>query len=340
MTTDTTTNEAEPQTETVNAAEQSVESLLPSAPTKPMMMSGKQGLIIRDIGEMWQLSGIFHNSGLAPASLDTREKVFVALQMGAELGLTPMQSLNNIAVVNGRPTVWGDVPLALCMQSGLFDQTVFEELIEQDEGDGMVAICRVRRKPHGKVVERRFSMKDARHAKLLEKNTPWQTYPRRMVQLRARSFALRDTFADVLSGVPIGEEYIGVGDPQTIVVDQSRSQGLANRLKVQQESTGEPPAPDAVDEKPKRRKGTTANVDPPADDAPNDAPNDPSGEPTADFVAFTDFQQALEAARDVEEFNAAKWGIQAARNSGTITAEQFESLVGESKRLAGRFVDK
>ena len=38
------------------------------------------------------------------------------------------------------------------------------------------------------------------------KQGPWTQYPKRMRQMRARAFALRDVFADILKGMPIAEE--------------------------------------------------------------------------------------------------------------------------------------
>jgi hypothetical protein len=59
----------------------------------------------------------------------------------------------------------------------------------------------------GQPPERRtFSVADAKRAKLWFKAGPWTTYPDRMLQMRARGFAIRDTFPDALRGVIIAEE--------------------------------------------------------------------------------------------------------------------------------------
>ena len=124
--------------------------------------------------------------------------ILVAIEWGMEVGLKPMQALNNIAVINGRPSIWGDSALALVRASGLL-----EYIDEKVEGD--TAVCRVKRKGEPEVV-RTFSMEDAERAGLLKKPGPWQQYPKRMLQMRARAWALRDTFPDVLSGIAIAEE--------------------------------------------------------------------------------------------------------------------------------------
>lgn len=124
--------------------------------------------------------------------------VMVAMQMGAELGLSPMQALQNIAVISGRPSLWGDAMLAVCMA-----HTQFEDIAESD--DGNTATCTVKRKGRTPVT-RTFSMDDAKAAGLAGKEGPWRQYPKRMRQMRARAFALRDMFPDALRGMNSAEE--------------------------------------------------------------------------------------------------------------------------------------
>lgn len=122
----------------------------------------------------------------------------IAMQWGSELGLKPLQSLQNLAVINGRPALWGDAVIALVLSS-----PVCEYVTEDD--DGKTAYCRVKRKGAPEQV-RSFSMDDAVKAGLAGKQGPWTQYPKRMRQMRARAFALRDVFPDVLRGMPIAEE--------------------------------------------------------------------------------------------------------------------------------------
>lgn len=124
--------------------------------------------------------------------------ILVAIQWGMELGLQPMQAMQNIAVINGRPALWGDAVIALVRSSPLCEY-VYETI------DGDVATCRVKRRGEDEQV-RTFSMVDAKAAGLTGKQGPWTQYPKRMLQLRARAFALRDVFPDVLRGMPVAEE--------------------------------------------------------------------------------------------------------------------------------------
>lgn len=124
--------------------------------------------------------------------------ILVAIQWGMELGLQPMQAMQNIAVINGRPAIWGDAVLALVRSS-----PAFEYIKEKVEGE--VATCIVKRRGEEEVV-RKFSTADAKAAGLLGKTGPWTQYRDRMLQMRARAFALRDAFTDVLRGMQIAEE--------------------------------------------------------------------------------------------------------------------------------------
>ena len=122
----------------------------------------------------------------------------IAMQWGAEVGLKPLQALQNLAVINGRPALWGDSVIAIVRGSPLC-----EYVIETD--DGQTATCKVKRRGEPEQI-RTFSMDDARAAGLAGKQGPWTQFPKRMRQMRARAFALRDVFPDVLRGLPVAEE--------------------------------------------------------------------------------------------------------------------------------------
>lgn len=142
-------------------------------------------------------------SGMVPAAYAGKpDAIFIAVQMGSELGLAPMQALQNIAVINGRPAVWGDAMPGLCRQSPICD-----DIEEWFEGDGttLAAHCKATRAGK-KPITQCFSVDDAKKAGLWSKAGPWTQYPRRMLQMRARGFALRDAFPDVLRGLISAEE--------------------------------------------------------------------------------------------------------------------------------------
>ena len=125
--------------------------------------------------------------------------VLIAVQMGMELGLPPMQALQNISVVNGRPAVWGDSLMAIARA-----HHACEYISETFEERTMTATCKAKRRGQPEEV-RTFSQKDAELAGLWGRNT-WKQYPKRMLQMRARGFAIRDVFPDALRGIALAEE--------------------------------------------------------------------------------------------------------------------------------------
>lgn len=161
-------------------------------------------LQIASFAEAFDIATKLCKTSFVPESYRGRpEEALAAIVMGGELGLGPMQSLIGIAVINGKPTVWGDTALALVQVHPHFDGHA-----ESFNADRTVATCIMKRKGRPDVV-RTFSMADANKARLLQKqNTPWQTYPHRMLQMRARAWAMRDQFADALRGMQIREEVL------------------------------------------------------------------------------------------------------------------------------------
>src|ERR1700691_4082091 len=65
--------------------------------------------------------------------------VLIAIQLGMEIGLKPLQAIQNIAVINGRPAVWGDAMIALVQ-----DHPLCEYIKEYTKGD--TAYCTVKRR--------------------------------------------------------------------------------------------------------------------------------------------------------------------------------------------------
>lgn len=173
----------------------------------------------RNFDEAWRLAEILADSELVPK--DFRGKpgnCLVGMQWGHELGLKALQSLQGIAVINGRPSIWGDTMLAIVRASPLC-----EYVVEGQDADG-TAWCKVKRRGEPEQV-RTFSDADAKLAGLQGKQGPWVTAPKRMKQMRARAFALRDVFTDILRGMHMAEESADLPQPT------ERHMGPADEVK-------------------------------------------------------------------------------------------------------------
>jgi hypothetical protein len=182
-------------------------------PPKQVVPIGNRGIAPSSMDDLYRFATAVSKSGLAPKGIETPEAIFVALEMGLEVGLPMMAALQNIAVINGRPAIWGDAQLAVVRSTG--ELALFEEWYEENGkrltrnpmafSDETAAVCRVQRQGY-EPSETAFSVADAKRANLWGKAGPWSQYPARMLKHRARSFALRDQFGDALRGLRTVEE--------------------------------------------------------------------------------------------------------------------------------------
>lgn len=233
-------------------------------------------IVPTDMDSAYRLAKAVCMAGMAPKGMDTPEKCMIAIMRGMEVGMTPFMALDKIAIVNGRPTIWGDGAIGLVRGSGLCEW--IREKIE-GEGDKRVAVCDAKRRGEPEPIRGVFSVADAKQAGLWGKQGPWQQYANRMLQMRARAFCLRDGFADVLGGLYLKEEMEDVSN-----------------APVRDQSPPVPPMPPAIASVPTPALAAPQPPVPPAPAANNDQPEqhiDPE-------AVIREFADALEAARDAE----------------------------------------
>lgn len=217
---------------------------------------GAKGLVFENYDQMMRFARTLAASDLVPKDYrGNLANVLVGMQYGFEIGLSPLQAVQNIAVIGNRPSLWGDAIPALIQASG-----ELEDMREFFEGkpyeDDFRAVCIIKRK--GRSEHRvEFSVQDAKDGQLWGKAGPWQTSKKRMLQMRARAFAARDTFADVLKGIRVAEEQGDVIDitpvqgdeqagasPATNEAPKSRTAGIVAALNAATEQT---PAGEVID---------------------------------------------------------------------------------------------
>jgi len=169
-----------------------------------LQTTNQRGFAPTTMGEAVQFSEMLASSSMVPKAYQGKPNdVLVCVQWGYEMGLAPMQALQNIAVINGKPSVYGDAMMALVQSSPVCED--IEEYFENEGTTNPVAVCVAKRKGRKPVITK-FSVEDAKRAGLWGKGGPWTAYPKRMLQMRARGFALRDAFPDVLKGMITIEE--------------------------------------------------------------------------------------------------------------------------------------
>jgi hypothetical protein len=180
--------------------------------------------------EAWKIATAIAKSSLVPKQYQGQPgDIIIAASMGARLGLDPFSAMQGIAVVNGRPTLWGDAMLAVCQSRPDWrGQTV----AWSGEGDKLTCTVTVRRQVAQAVDEYPgvFGVDDAKKAGLWTKQGPWSQYPRRMLELRARAFALRGSFADALLGFHAREEMEDVQDVTAQATVRNEPRGRKPRV--------------------------------------------------------------------------------------------------------------
>ena len=185
----------------------------PRGAAKPPLKAGGDlaAIIPQDLDEAWRLSCTFVKAGMVPKSYEgktyeeTVSKVMIGIMKSMEVGLKPITGLSSIMIVNNRPCLWGDGAIALVQNSGKLEW--MKEWFEGTAGKpDWTAHCMMKRVGNEVAFHRTFSHAEADRAKLLGKVGPWMSYPQRMLQMRARSWTIRDGFSDVLCGLGIVEE--------------------------------------------------------------------------------------------------------------------------------------
>jgi hypothetical protein len=181
----------------------------------PMTLDEMGMLKAKDSNEEWRIADLMLKSKAIPQVFQNVPQVIMAVQFIKAHGLVPAIAIRQTTIINGTLSIWGELPKALCIRSGELEE--FEEVLFDREYNIICfdnknlhlevfgAKCSLKRKGRP-AVTRTFTMDEAKTAGVLSKNNSvWKFYPRRMIQMRARSIALKDEFPDVLSGVAIAE---------------------------------------------------------------------------------------------------------------------------------------
>ena len=141
----------------------------------------------------WKTAVRIANTPFVPTAFRGKpESVFAAVLYGEELGLGPMQSLNSIHVIEGKPSMSPELMRGLVARAG--------HRIDVKESSGDKVTLWGKRADTGSEATVSWSMKDAQLAGLAGRGA-WKTYPRAMLLARATSELCRMLFADVVAGL-------------------------------------------------------------------------------------------------------------------------------------------
>ena len=207
------------RTENENLAEE--EKAVVEQPSTPMTSSF--GLIPATYTDGMRVAKVLATSNFVPKDFKGKPNdILAAMMLGASVGLAPLQALQGIAVINGRPTIWGDAALAVCKA-----HPDYEYIHENFDEQKMEARCEMKRKGEDPAVQT-FNREDAALAGLryedpatgvVKGKDVWIKYEKRMLKMRARGFCMRDCMPDALKGLGIREEVIDYSENGAIEVD-------------------------------------------------------------------------------------------------------------------------
>lgn len=265
-----------------------------------------RAIVPASLDEAYRLAQAFVAGGIAPRGMQRPEQIMVAIMAGLEVGLTPLQAVQGIYIVNGRPQLFGDALVAVVRGSGRCEY--IKEGIE-GSGENAYAWCETKRRDETEPVRETFSWAQAKRAGLTGKEGPWTQYPARMLKTRARNFCLRDVYADVLRGLSNDFE------PETIEVGHitSRDDKTPGDPGIdRQEDVIEPLEPDMPTDKTGQAADKTGQdpddlpPDPDADEATLAAKVTPTEEPPDDdatglLAALASGLKLSKSSEDIDE---------------------------------------
>lgn len=159
-----------------------------------------------DIDKMFRLASAMSQSGLLPQSLRGKPSdVLVTVLYGQELGLAPMQSVQGIYVVNGRPTLAGQTWLSLARKHG--------HRVKVDEQSGESCTITMTRGDTGEQHTETYTLAQAKAANLTNKDT-WKNHPQRMLMWRAVGHACTFLCPEIALGFsPDAEDEVAPAAP-------------------------------------------------------------------------------------------------------------------------------
>lgn len=289
-------------------------------PVTPRAGGRIQAIVPQTVEELSWVAGMIVSCGMAPDSYtkdkgkdlppaEVKKRVAIGIMAGAEVGMAPLHSLANIALINNKPTVYGKGAFALVQASHTLESHKTEAMGEKPKpgapiGDwpdsyGLRVI--LRRKGQDEPYIGEYTVGDAKRAQLWmnARRRPWIEHTKDMLFWRAFGRASGKGFSDVLCGLLIRELVEDMPTPEPEAPDT---------FFLDDDATPEPlPAPEPEDEAAPAEIAEAEAAEVAVEDEPH-APPARVARQGDDTSAWTDWIKAMAAA------------IKAAESEGEIDA--------------------
>jgi hypothetical protein len=159
-----------------------------------------------DLRQAMEISKTLSTSGLMPRALVGKpQDILVIIIKGRELGLSMMQSISGISVIQGKAVMEAATMVGLCLSKR--DVCEYFRLITSDDKVATYVTKRSGSEP----VTLSFTIEEAKKANLLGKDN-WRNYPAAMLRARASSALARAVYPDLTAGIYDPDE-IGAPSP-------------------------------------------------------------------------------------------------------------------------------
>lgn len=204
-----------------------------------------------NLSEALHVSQVLVASRLLPRSISTPEAAFAVIATGRELGLSAMQALRAIHIVEGKPTLSADLMVGLVKRS---EACAFFRLVEST---GAVATYETHRRGEPSPTRLSFTLDEAKAAGVASKDN-WRRYPAAMLRARCAAALARAVYPDLVLGVydpdelnaplppvdvtpaPVVAPPVAVLPPEPVVEPAPRAAPAARRRSTKPEPVAEP----------------------------------------------------------------------------------------------------
>jgi hypothetical protein len=158
-----------------------------------------------NLDKLYKACDTLSKSKMVPVSLQGKPAdIFAILVMGTELGIKPMQALNSINVIQGKPTV--SPQLMIAMIKGKIPNAIIK--VEKSGEDILCTTARSKEDYElGLLYTSTWNMERAKKMNLVSKDN-YIKQPETMLRWRAVAESCRQTFPDVLMGMYATDEFI------------------------------------------------------------------------------------------------------------------------------------
>lgn len=272
---------------------------------------------------------------LAQASLLPKQyqrnpgNVLLAVELGESLGIPPIQAINTVHVIEGKPSASSGLISALVRRAGHTlrvkgdDQSATAEIVRSDDPDFTYSVT--------------WDMGRARNAGVTGRDN-WKKYPAAMLKARAITEVARDACQEALMGVQYTPEELGaVVDEEGNVVDQPGPRGTQPRGgrfglsgNFQQPTPAAPPA----------EQSTPAPAPEPEDDETTEAEDAPVMSNLAQWTAVNDLMESIGITEPADKgAEMRRWATEQGitrelKDMKALTADEVDQFAGYLRQIA------